>query len=447
MSSEFKSVVDQIVVEIEGLRASIAPLMESVAFSMKFNAFLLNRFLETNGELVVDEGKGEKKYRIGPTHFGKVRRLERQFKSSAVAQSLVPSSLLVTLVSRYDAFLKRLIRTMVLTCPSLLKSSDRTLSLGSLIELGDFENAKEYLIEKEIEFVLRKSHGDQFSWLESTLNMKLREDLPSWQTFIELTERRNLIVHSDGIVSHQYLAICRDHSISVESCAVGQKLEVPPDYFRAACDCIVEFAVKLTHVVWRKLLPLDRKAADSALNQTCFELLIHENFLLAHELLRFATLILKKHASERYRLMFLVNLAQSLKWLDREAECRALLEKEDWTAKGLDFQLCVSVLQEKYSDSVAIMRQIGKDGFVNADAYRDWPIFRKARKDNTFQEGYKDVFGEEMQLGESVLPLKLSDIMDYIEELLRQNSESDGAKELSASSKPDPNEAHDVPPV
>lgn len=425
MAEQFTLVVDQLLEEIEGLRISIGPLMESAAFNGHFSNFLLGRFLEENGEMVEDKGNGERSYRVGPAHFGKLRRLDRQLKSSAVAQSLLPGSLLVTLVSRYDAFLGRLIRTMVLTRPELLKSSERTLSLSTLLELGDFESAREYLIEKEIESVLRKGHDDHFAWLEAKLDMPLRKDLPSWPAFIELTERRNLLVHCDGVVSHQYLANCKEHSVPLGTCSVGDKLGAPPAYYRSACDCILEMGVKLTHVVWRKLLPNDREPADDALNQTCFELLIHENYKLANELLRFANTILKKHASERHRLMFLVNWAQSCKWLGNEKECQSLLDKEDWSAKGPEFRLCVSVLREKYDETVAIMKQFGKDGPVKAEDYREWPIFRKARKESVFQTGYKDVFGEEMKLGESVIALKSSDLKGFVESLVTQKVEKD----------------------
>src|SRR5207244_3473281 len=109
------------------------------------------------------------------------------------------------------------------------------------------------------------SHADHFSWLETKLDMPLRKDLPSWPSFVELTERRNLLVHCDGVVSHHYLANCQEHSVALGTCSVGDKLGVPSVYYRAACDCILEMAVKLTHVVWRKLLPNEREPADNAL--------------------------------------------------------------------------------------------------------------------------------------------------------------------------------------
>lgn len=417
MENGFAQVIKQLVQEIDGLRNSIGPLMHSASFNARFNSFLMSRFLDENGELVANGDDGEQTYRVGPQDFGKLRRIERRVVSANVAQALLPSSLLVTLVSRYDAFLGRLIRAMVVTRPELLKSSERSLTLSNLLELGDYDAAREYLIEKEIEAVLRRSHAEHFDWLESRLEMPLRKDLPSWKAFIELTERRNLLVHCDGIVSHQYVANCEQHDVELEQRRVGDKLDAPSQYYRDACDCISEMAVKLTHVVWRKLLPNDRESADNSLNDTCFEFILHEHYQLAHELLRFSSDVLKKHATERHRLMYLVNWAQVCKWLGNHDECRKLLKNEDWSAKGQDFQICVAVLLEEYERAVQIMKSIGRDGIITAEAYRDWPMFRLARKEQSFLDGYRETFGEDMKIGENVVPVSKEQLREFLETL------------------------------
>lgn len=424
MAEEFQKIIDQFVVEVEGLRVSIGPLMKSTEINGKMEEFILGKFLGEYGTLV-NETDGEKSYRIQPAQFGQLRRLDRKVKGAAVAQSLLPGSLLVTLVSRYDAFLGRLVRTMLLVRPELQKSSERSLSFALLVELGDFEAAKHYLMEKEIESVLRGSHEDHFEWLEKRLDITLRKGLPSWAKFIEITERRNLLVHSDGIVSHQYLTKCKANG----DCSLGDKLEVPHAYFKGACDCLLEIGVKLTHVIWRKLLPDDRSNADEALNSTCFELLLHDNHRLANELLYFATEVLKTFASEQSRLTFVINRAQALKWLGNDEECVKLLDQFDWTAKLPQFQLCVAVLKEEYEAAVVIMKQMGKDGPVTDENYLMWPVFRKARKNELFQRSFQEIFGREMEMAESVVPIEKGDIEEFFESLGKHPKEEE--RELS----------------
>jgi len=238
--------------------------------------------------------------------------------------------------------------------------------------------------------------------------------LPAWKAFVELTERRNLLVHCDGIVSHQYLSNCREAKVDTSTIAVGSKLDVPHEYFRSACDCILEIGVKLTHVIWRKLLPDDREAADDALNTTGFELIIHENFRLAKELLRFSSSVIKKHASERHRLMFLVNWAQACKWGGGDTECNELLANEDWSAKGQEFQICAYALMENYEKTCELMRAIGDKGSVKAVDYREWPVFRKARREKSFTDTYKNIFGEEMRSGEHLVPVTQKQLEEFL---------------------------------
>jgi hypothetical protein len=414
MVKRFGPVVEQLVQEVEGLRSSIGPLMHSATFNARFNSFLLSRFLEDNGENTGVNPEGESEYRIGPEHFGKLRRIQRGLNSAISAQALIPSSLLVTLVSRFDAFLGRIIRVMIEVRPELIGTGDRALTLKQLNELGDYDAAREFLIEKEIESVLRKSHSEHFDWLESRLDIPLRKDLPAWKAFVELTERRNLLVHCDGIVSHQYLSNCREAKVDTSTIAVGSKLDVPHEYFRSACDCILEIGVKLTHVIWRKLLPDDREAADDALNTTGFELIIHENFRLAKELLRFSSSVIKKHASERHRLMFLVNWAQACKWGGGDTECNELLANEDWSAKGQEFQICAYALMENYEKTCELMRAIGDKGSVKAVDYREWPVFRKARREKSFTDTYKNIFGEEMRSGEHLVPVTQKQLEEFL---------------------------------
>ncbi|MCG7859183.1 hypothetical protein MD537_19565, partial [Flavihumibacter sediminis] len=135
-----------------------------------------------------------------------------------------------------------------------------------------------------------------------------------WEKFVEITERRNLFVHCDGVVSSQYLSNCRGAKVKFEKqIQVGEKLDVSPEYFDLAYKSLYEISVKLTQVIWRKLLTNDLEKADESLNDICFELLKNRHFDLADILLDFATNVLKKHHNEETKNVFIVNKALSLK--------------------------------------------------------------------------------------------------------------------------------------
>jgi hypothetical protein len=155
-------------------------------------------------------------YKVEGGKYFKFRRLEGRYQKARLAQQLVPRTFLVSLVSQFDAFLGRLIKQLFNMKPEALDSSASTLTFSQLTRFGSIENATEYIIDKEIESVLRKSHAEQFDWLENKFGLTLRAGLDVWPTFVEVTERRNLFVHSNGIVSHQYLEVCRRHGSALE---------------------------------------------------------------------------------------------------------------------------------------------------------------------------------------------------------------------------------------
>jgi hypothetical protein len=236
-------------------------------------------------------------------------------QKTELAQELVPRSLLVSLVSQFDAYLGRLIRQLFKIRPEILSSSGNTLTFAQLTEFGSIENAREYIIDEEVDSVLRKSHSEQFDWLENKFGLPLRVNLNAWPIFVEVTERRNLFVHTNGVVSHQYLEVCRRSSCSsAKDLCMGQSLSVTREYFKAAYECLFEIGVKLAQVLWRKVEPDKIQMANMSLNRVTYELLVEGRYQLARVLLDFGTETLKKHGSDESRLPMVINRAQAYKW-------------------------------------------------------------------------------------------------------------------------------------
>src|SRR5690606_21874275 len=183
------------------------------------------------------------------------------------------------------------------------------------------------------------SHVEQFRWMERTYDVPLTKGLDSWPLFVELMERRNLFVHTDGIVSSQYLAVCKQHHcLKIADANKGDKLGVPQDYFDKANDCVLEIGVKLGHVLWRKIFEGERVEADKQLIQTTYDLLVAKRYAVAARILDFACLGIKKHASEVFKLMLIVNRAIAYKWMGDEKMTKESMKGIDWSAKGDEFK-------------------------------------------------------------------------------------------------------------
>jgi hypothetical protein len=388
--------------DFDDIISSFVQATEALHYSLPLTMTVLSLFQEHSVNQL--KAMGDIREETGDTlsvkipieELSRARTWERLNKNVHHSARMIPSSFLMALVSQYDAYLSQLIGHYFHLKPEVLNASERKFSLSELSRFSSIDDAKTYLIEKEVEGVLRESHSKQFSWLETKLDIKLTEGLDSWPKFIEVTERRNLFTHTNGIVSNQYISVCKKHGVKIPpDLEIGATLEIDPAYFRSAYATIVEVGVKLGHVMWRKLDPNTRSQADSSLNATAFDLIKNNELKLAQELLRFATSTIKKHSSDRMRRMMIINLAQALKHDNQNEKCKEILDSDDWSSCELDFQICLDVLADDFAAAAEKMRKIGKEGSVGVVAYRDWPIFKDFRKTEKFLNAYRDVFGKD----------------------------------------------------
>lgn len=377
----------------------------------------LVKFMDENVEEIENE-EGVKSIAVKYEDSKVFDQLSKNSEISILASKIIPESLFVSLISQFDSFLNQLLRVLFEIRPEYINNSERNLTFSELIELNSIENAREFIIEKEVESVLRKSHSEHFDYLENKLNMPLRKNLPVWDKFIEITERRNLFVHCDGVVSSQYLKVCEKHNVDLSDIKVNQRLSIEPEYFNKAYDCLFELAVKLTHTLWRKLLKEDLKNADRHLNDICFELLSNRQFGLADNLLKFAC-DQNNFFNDALKNVFVVNRALSMYLQNKPEDAKSIINQKDWSASSDDFKLAHLVLNESYDECYTLMKKIGKDGEVDKENYRTWPLFLKLRKEEKFKETYQEIFGEEYK----VVDIPQRPIQEIIEEEIKNNPE------------------------
>jgi hypothetical protein len=350
-------------------------------------------FLEDKAEKV-DQDEESTSYQLDFKDVRRSSRLGLRSDRAKTVLELLPRNFHVSYVSEYDAYLGQLLTTILNFKPEIIDSKDKNISLSDLVELGSVEAAREKIISKEVESVLRSSHADQFAWMETNFSIPLTKGLESWPLFIELTERRNLFVHCDGLVSEQYLKACKKHKVSFDKkVIVGDKLKAEKKYLKNSYETLYEVGLKLSQVLWRKLSPNDIKKAEESLSHFIYELLIEENYRLAKNLLDFACCTLKKWGSEGDRLVYVVNRALAYKFSGDDEMCQSILSSQDWSACGDNYNLSVAVLQDDFERAKEIMIRIGDAGSVNEVDYVEWPCFKEFRASDEFVSGFTEVFG------------------------------------------------------
>lgn len=323
----------------------------------------------------------------------KVRRAEQ----SAI---IFPQSMLVSLVSQYDYLVGQLVQFIYGVNPNAINASGSQISYKDLFAYSNLDAVKEQFIQDKVETILRKSHEEQIDELQNLSGVKDLKGVSFWAEFVEITQRRNLLVHCKGCVSEQYIQKCKDVGIKSLPCK-GNNLTVDEDYFNRAYFIFYVMGVLLSQVITRHLLEKDKVLAeiDTILNHIIYESLEEEKYDLAIELSEFALAKSTKHSCRLDEVYFVLNYAQAYKWLGDQKGCEEILSKFDFSAMTSDILVAKYALEDNIEKVVEHMKKTGNDSkIMTKAAYVSWVIFKSMREKQEFQEAYKSIFGEDLTL-------------------------------------------------
>lgn len=312
------------------------------------------------------------------------------------APSVLARSLFMQMFCEFDAFMGDLLKAIYLRNSELLKGISREISLADLLEYEDIEAVKMAMLDKEIETFRRDSYVDQFAQLEKKFGITLRK-FSEWGQFVELSQRRNLFTHNDGMVNDQYLSVCgRECHSFQERPKIGQTLKVDGEYIGHALLIMSKVGFMLCHTLWSKVFPREHVDLHTSLNDNLYTCLEQKKWKTAAELGDFAlSEPMRKNVSEiNYRLR-VVNVAIALKFSMQEDAAKKLLHSLDWSASYRDFKLALCVLEDKFDEAIDIMESIGKTGeLLRQHSYFSWPLFHKFRERPEFYSTYEKIYGE-----------------------------------------------------
>ena len=355
-----------------------------------------NAFMKT---LPVRPGDGPVKLVIPAGKERQYQHLERKVKRSQESSKLLLRSYVVSMVSQFDAYIGDLLRTIYEINPDKLKQSDHKFNFAELQAIGSIEAAKEQIIETKIENCLRDSHQDQFKEIASSIGVSNLKDFDNWPYFVEITQRRNLFVHSNGVVSNQYLSICKDEKVQLGELKKGDQLEVDRSYFNKAYEVFYEVAVKLSQMTMRVLLLKKDKTyleeIDKCMITNTFDLIVDGRYDVAIELANFALGERFNH-NNKDRMYLVLNRAQAYKWNGDEKKCQEMLAEEDFSACSSELKCPKYALEDNLDKVCEMMRSCGKNSeILKPEQYRTWPIFKGVRDKDKFRDTFKSIFGED----------------------------------------------------
>jgi hypothetical protein len=127
------------------------------------------------------------------------------------------------------------------------------ISLAELESVGDVSVAREMIIVRKVDDLLRKSLDDWNAWFER-IGVKCKDLVEDWTSLTEIFARRNVMVHAGGVVNQRYLrAVGTAGMKTPELPPVGTKLGLDEEYLLTASDTLLSLGMLLLSATWMKL--------------------------------------------------------------------------------------------------------------------------------------------------------------------------------------------------
>lgn len=326
-----------------------------------------------------------------------IRNLGKAVRKLNRANIMFRQNTILNLISRYDQFLSDVYSHNLRRNPGELKGSNKKLSYNEILELESIEEAIERFIAKEVDRWLRQPHIEKLEDLDSRLKLGIKDHLSSWDTFVEVVQRRNLFAHTGGRVNSQYIQTCMENRISIDT-EVGEYLRVSEAYFERVYRCLFEIGIRIGQAALRRLYPDKIEYADGALNNIGYELLRAEQWRIAEIVFNFALEIPDKHvSSDEYYRMYLINECIATKQSGKKEKTENILDSVDWSATHPKFVLAVHVLKDEYEQAEKVMSSMsGK--YPREDDFLTWPLFKDFRETEYFRRAFKRVYGKDYEI-------------------------------------------------
>lgn len=328
--------------------------------------------------------------------YSKINRQVRRLKELDKGMELMPPAILLSMVATFDSLMSDLVRAILLKQPNRIESSSRTLTVKEILLMDNFDDVRNKVLDDEIDNLMRGSHDEQVSYIESNFSVKIRDTYDRWPEFIEIFERRNLAAHGNMVVNRRYLQNCAQHGGCVDGIEIGDTLELTPKYLSDTADLLLEFVLLSLIVLWRKSSPTESKKAVESFGDELYELIRDGRAGPASRLLDFVLNKQPRVVDDVYFKIMTINLSiATIKNGDKKGGI-AVLDKTDWSASSDEFKICEAAIREQLDEVLNLMPIVVQGNKAGAQEFREWPAFDWVRSEPRFKESFKTLFGEEL---------------------------------------------------
>jgi hypothetical protein len=347
-----------------------------------------NKWNEYENLSIEQKRKLTEKFKIVVT--GKKQQIlefNRQYgKAQPIQGNLLRRTTLVSLMSTLETLFSQLLREFYQKYPQALPCEAKSLSLADLRGLGSVEEAELYLIDNEIDSILRGSIQSQLACFEKPIKISLKPIEKYNDKLIELSQRRNLLVHNDGKINRHYLNKAPNNLID-DGMKEGDQIEVTSSYLMSSIYVVYLIGIILIQQCFRKWEKESTDELDNMLIDLLFDSLMEQNYTFTESLADYIYSIDIKN--DKNLRMMAVNHCIALREQERLEEVEKVLSKYDWSAVSLEFELALSALRSQENKVYTILDKVIAIDKIDASALNKWPLFSNFRNTERFRKYFK----------------------------------------------------------
>jgi hypothetical protein len=325
--------------------------------------------------------------------------LRASTKVLPIQASILRRSALITLASHLEYLVAELIHAFYLQYPQALPSDERVLSLSELRAIGSIEDAENHLIDREVDALLRDSIEKQLEYFSSKrIRVNLDEIEKYKNNIIEIFQRRNLIVHNDGVVNKIYLSRI-SKELQESEVKEGERLSVKDTYLNNAIDSIYLCGITLIQICWRKWGKETVEAADTVYAHLLYEALQERQYNIINSLQDFSLKL--EFSSDRDKRIVFVNHAIALREQKQHDKMKKLIDTLDWSSTSLEFRVALCALKEEKENLLKILPTAIAAKEIKKYHLEEWPLFAPFREYEEFVQITENCIDEPDEIIES----------------------------------------------
>ena len=323
------------------------------------------------------------------------KNLKSKQKETQALLDLIPSSMIVTLISSFDYCLSRLIKVAYNFNPDILMAEKKGISIQEIGDLESMADVKNYFIDKIIDAQFRESHMLLFEYIEKTFSIKGIKEFCEYKNILFISEIRNIIVHNDGFLNVEFKNCIKKYGVNINYDFMfdeNNKLRLELEQINFVRENLICFFVKLFYVFVFHFCKKNKQVIENLsneINNIALKYYQKRNYNISLSIFNF---MLQEKLKSSDKFMYTVNKCMCLKSMGRMDEVNKVLHGLDWSNCDRIFLFAKFLLLDDFENALKYIKENPDDMEYK---FQFWPICKPLIKKNEFRILYKTLYGKD----------------------------------------------------